>query len=140
MGLPSTFVSFRGREIVRIGRDGAWLVDFGSPQVERKTATHQFCEAEHSVCEDLGGQLVSLAITVSRDFATPEQKRRWVMRHLATVCKGAGELKVIENGEVYTMANAIMSVETVTERGVGIDLKYTFKGGELRQLYAKTKG
>lgn len=139
MNLPSTWFEFCGREIARRGKDGVNLIELQAPVIERASVTHQCCESEFAVLEDLGNQTTTFTITVHREFKNHAQKRRWLLRHLASACRGTGELKIIEDAEVFIMRNAVMSLSTEGDIGVAIVTKYTVTGGQLEQLFTTTK-
>lgn len=139
MSLPSTWISFCGREVARHGSGGVVVIDFGPLSVRRKSAVHEFVESEKSEVEDLGNQSVSFSFTVDREFETHAQKRRWLLRHLAEVQRGAGELKIIEDGEVFSVPNAVLSAEVSSEIGVAVSIRYTAQGGEIKQLLFKSR-
>ena len=61
------------------------------------------------------------------------------MRHLAEVQRGAGELKIIEDGEVFVVPNAVLSAEVSSEIGVAVSIRYTAQGGEIKQLLFKSR-
>ena len=139
MGLPSTWFSFNGREVARYGADGAVLVDLGTPSITAQTATRQCCESDYVRVEDIGNRQTVLEIIVDREFSSYPEKRRWLFCHLTAMPRGAGELKIIESGDVFSMPNAVCNIEVADNDGIGCRLKYTFTGGEIKQLFTTSK-
>ena len=135
MGLPSTWFSFCGVTVARTGAGGVRLVDLGTPAITAQSTTHQCCEARYVRVEDIGNRTSVLPVVVDREFKSYPEKRRWLLRHLSEFPQGAGELKIIEDGDVFSMPNAVCNVEVVDDDGIGCRIKYTFTGGEIKQLF-----